>query len=132
MGTLMVNEPEEIVRAYLRGWEQWSEGVVSDLLDCLTEDAVWHNMPIEPAVGKDAIEALLRRLGPTWGSVEIEIKNLVADGSIVFVEREDKHRLADGQRIVMPVCAVFETRDGRISACRDYFDLRTWQQQSGV
>ena len=128
----MQNEPEKTVRTYLRGWETWSEHILTETLECFTEDAVWHNMPIEPAVGKAAIEALLRQLGPTWGSVEIEIKNIATQGTTVIVEREDRHHLADGKKIVMPVCGVFEIRDGLISACRDYFDLRTWQKQSGA
>ena len=128
----MLNDPERTVRTYLRGWETWSEDVLSKTLDCFTEDAVWHNMPVEPAVGKAAIEALFRQLAPTWGSVEIEIKNIAIHGTTVIVEREDRHLLVDGKTIVMPVCGVFQTRDGLISACRDYFDLRTWQKQGGA
>jgi limonene-1,2-epoxide hydrolase len=126
----MPNEPERTVRNYLRGWEKWSEDVLSELLDGLTEDAVWHNMPIEPAVGKVAIAAFYREMAPTWGSVEITIKNIATQGTTVIVEREDTHLFADGKKIVMPVCGVFETRDGLISACRDYFDLQTWRKQS--
>ncbi len=51
---------------------------------------------------------------------------------MVIVEREDRHLLKDGKTIVMPACGVFETRDGLISACRDYFDLRTWRDQGGA
>ena len=89
-------------------------------------------MPIEPAVGKAAIAALFRQLAPTWGGVDIEIKNIATQGTTVIVEREDRHLLAGGKKIVMPVCGVFETRDGLISACRDYFDLRTWRKQGGA
>ncbi|MET0473326.1 MAG: limonene-1,2-epoxide hydrolase family protein, partial [Mycobacterium sp.] len=31
----------------------------------------------------------------------------------------------DGRRIDLPVMGVFEVRDGRIAAWRDYFDLAT-------
>ncbi len=89
----MLSEPESTVRTYLRGWERWSEDVLSEALDCFTEDAVWHNMPIQPAIGKAAIEALFRQLAPTWGSVEIEIKNIATQGTTVIVERVDRHLL---------------------------------------
>ncbi len=128
----MPSDPERTVRAYLRGSEEWSEDTLAEILDCLTDDAVWHNMPLEPAIGKAAIESLLRQLGPTWGSVEIEIKNIATQGTTVIVERVDRHTLADGRKIVMPICGVFETRDSLISACRDYFDLRTWRKQGGA
>jgi len=129
---MVPSEPERTVRNYLRGWDQWTEDVLARLLGCFTDDAVWHNMPVDPAVGKAAIEALLRQLGPTWGSVEIQIRNIAADGTTVMVEREDRHLFAGGKKIIMPVCGVFETRDGLISACRDYFDFQTWQAHRGT
>ncbi len=127
----MPNDPEATVRTYLRGIQSWSEDTLAELLDCFTEDAVWHNMPVDPAVGKAAIEAVLRRLAPVSESVTIEIKNIVVHGTSVFVERVDTH-VGGGKKIVIPACGVFETREGLISAFRDYFDMRTWRKQGGL
>jgi len=128
----MSKDPETTIRAYHRGIARWSDDALAAILECFTEDAVWHNMPIEPAVGKPAIAALLRQLAPTWGRVETEIKNLAPRGTTFIVERVDTHFFPGGKRIVMPVCGVFETRGGLISECRDYFDLRTWKKQGGA
>lgn len=38
-------------------------------------------------------------------------------------ERTDVMRRQDGGEIELPVMGVFEVRDGRISAWRDYFDM---------
>ena len=35
-----------------------------------------------------------------------------------------------GKDIALPVAGVFEVRDGKIAAWRDYFDLATWQRQA--
>ncbi len=82
--------------------------------------------------GKAAIAALFRQLGPSWGRVETEIETMVSHGTTFMVERVDTHFFPGGKKIVMPVCGVFETRDGLISVCRDYFDLRTWRKQGGA
>jgi limonene-1,2-epoxide hydrolase len=47
-----------------------------------------------------------------------------ADGPIVFVERLDRHRLAD-KWVELPVAGVLEVHDGQITSWRDYFDAAT-------
>ena len=88
-------------------------------------------MPLEPTIGKPAIEVALRRLAPISEDVTIEINSLVAKGTTVFVERVDTH-IVDGKKIVIPACGVFEIRDGLIIEFRDYFDMRTYLKQGGV
>jgi limonene-1,2-epoxide hydrolase len=127
----MPNAPETAVRTVLRSRESLSEDALAEILDCFTEDAVWHNMPVGPAVGKSAIAAMLRAAVPAPESLQIEIKNIDTHGTTVFVERVDTH-LGSGRKIVIPCCGVFETRGGRISVWRDYFDLRTWTKQGGA
>lgn len=45
-------------------------------------------------------------------------------GSTVFIERVDRHRLAD-RWVELPVTGVFEVHDGRVTLWRDYFDIPT-------
>ncbi len=54
------------------------------------------------------------------------IKTTVANGSVVFMERLDRHRLPNGWA-ELPVTGVFAVHDGQITAWRDYFDLSTLQ-----
>ena len=127
----MPRTPEATVRTVLGSRARLSAAALEEILDCFTEDAVWHNMPVNPAVGRAAIAAVLRGAVPGNERLEIEIKNIATHGSTVFVERVDTH-LGEGRTIVMPCCGVFETRDGLISVWRDYFDLRTWTDQGGT
>ena len=43
----------------------------------------------------------------------------------MFTERVDRFRAGDTW-LELPVCGVFEVRDGRITLWRDYFDLATF------
>ena len=38
--------------------------------------------------------------------------------------------MTNGKTIALPVAGVFELRDGKIAAWRDYFDLQTFMTQS--
>jgi limonene-1,2-epoxide hydrolase len=53
-----------------------------------------------------------------------EVLRRSATGSVVFVERIDRHRLDHGWRD-LPVVGVFEVHNGKITVWRDYFDLTT-------
>ncbi len=118
----------QTVREFCAAWEAMDQ---QRILDGFTDDAVYHNMPMAPARGKDAIKALLGViLGPAQ-SVKFDIKRIVADGDIVLTERIDTFQM--GERIVaLEVMGAFELRDGKIAAWRDYFDMASWTKQMGA
>ena len=98
-------------------------GNVDELLDFFTDDAVWHPMPMKPAVGKIAIrEALTEWLRLEAGGVRGEVHRQVSDGEIVMHERTDRFSLR-GREMESAVGAAFEIQDGRIAAWREYFDM---------
>ena len=43
---------DALVRDFMAAWERRDTAFI---LDCLTEDAVYHAMPLTPIVGKDAL-----------------------------------------------------------------------------
>jgi limonene-1,2-epoxide hydrolase len=59
---------------------------------------------------------------------EFRILREAAAGSVVILERLDRHRLAD-KWVELPVTGVFEVHDGLISYWRDYFDIATIMPQ---
>ena len=87
-----------------------------------TEDVVYHNIPMDPAVGADAAVGFLAGFLNMCDKMEIEITNLAVDGNVVLTERVDTFTVGD-LVVPLPVMGVFEIRDGRISAWRDYFDM---------
>jgi len=118
-------DPETIVREFCAAWPERN---VEKLLAYFTDDALYHNMPMEPVTGKNGIREVLNLFIPAE-DVEAEITQLSARGDVVFTERVDRMTFG-GKRVVLPCAGVFEIRDGKIAAWRDYFDLATWQRQT--
>jgi len=87
-----------------------------------TDDVVYHNIPMDPAVGIDAAVGFLAGFLAMCDRMEFDIKHLAASGDVVLTERVDTFYMGD---VVapLPVMGVFELRDGKISAWRDYFDM---------
>lgn len=105
----------------------WNELDIPAILDFFTDDAVYHNMPIQPVQGKDAIKGMIEQVSTPFTSGDWEIKNIAAAGDVVLTERVDK--FIGAKSISLQVMGVFEIRDGKISAWRDYFDLAEWTNQ---
>jgi limonene-1,2-epoxide hydrolase len=86
----------ELVRQFCA---QWEKGDVGALVEYFADDAVYHNIPVDPVSGKDAIRATVD----------------------VFV--------LPATTIELPVMGTFEVRNGKIVAWRDYFDLNQYMRQ---
>ena len=121
-------DAKQVVRDFIAAWEAVDQ---QRILDAFTDDAVYHNMPMAPATGKDAIKALLAMIVEPAAEVSFEVKHIVADGDIVLTERVDRFKMKDGKTIALDVMGTFEVRDGKIAAWRDFFDLAQWTRQAG-
>ncbi len=102
---------------------------MEEVLGYFTDDALYHNMPLEPVTGKDGIREILNMFLFS-DQLEAELLHVATLANVVFTERVDRMTLA-GKRVVLPCAGVMEIRDGKIAAWRDYFDLATWQRQAG-
>lgn len=120
-------DSKQIVRDFCAAWEAMDQ---ERILDAFTDDAVYHNMPMPPAAGKDAIKALLGLILAPAKSVKFDIKKIVAEGDIVLTERVDTFLMGD-KTVALDVMGTFELRDGKIAAWRDYFDMASWTKQAG-
>jgi limonene-1,2-epoxide hydrolase len=99
-----------------------------ELVDYFADDAVYHNIPVEPAVGREAILGLLNMFLTPVERVEFRVVNIAADGDTVLTERVDVFHLPSST-IELPVMGTFEVKDGKIAAWRDYFDLNMYMSQ---
>jgi limonene-1,2-epoxide hydrolase len=109
----------------------WPRGNIDELMGFFAEDAVYHNIPVPPAVGAAAIRAAFVAFAGLMDSIEIENLNVAARGSVVFNERIDRFRW-NGNLLELPVAGVFEVRGEKIVAHRDYFDYGTWLRATGI
>ena len=117
----MATENEKIVNDFCKTWLKIN---IDEMIDYFTDDAVYHNIPIQPLNGKPAIRKGLEGFTKMLESVEIKIVNSVAAGNLVINERIDTMVTRDGKKADLPVVGVFELRGGKICAWRDYFDMK--------
>ena len=115
----------ELVRRFCAQWEQ---GDIDALLAYFTEDAIYHNIPIEPVVGIDGIRTTIEMFTSAVERVEFHLLHIAAEGDTVLTERVDVFVLP-AKIIELPVMGTFDVRDGKIAAWRDYFDLNQYMQQ---
>jgi len=116
------------------GTESDAERVARELLDALakhdaaafrplfTDDVVYHNIPMEPAVGIEASIAFLDGFFGMFENAEVEILNLAVRDNVVLTERIDSMAIG-GTVAALPVMGAIEVRDGKVCAWRDYFDM---------
>jgi limonene-1,2-epoxide hydrolase len=116
----------EIVRDFCAAWEKLD---LDELLAYFTPDATYHNIPVDPVVGVDAIRATVQMFTTGVERIEFRVRNMAVDGDVVLTERVDVFVLPH-TTIELPVMGTFEIRDGRIAAWRDYFDLNQYMTQA--
>jgi limonene-1,2-epoxide hydrolase len=117
MGT--AEEAERIVRDLCATFAQHEAEAFRPFF---TDDVVYHNIPMDAAVGIDATIAFIEGFFAMCQSLEIETVHLAVRDNIVLTERIDTFTM--GEKVAaLPVMGTFEIRDGKISAWRDYFDL---------
>jgi limonene-1,2-epoxide hydrolase len=101
-------------------------------LALFTQETVYHNMPVDPLYGVEGVRQILEPF--VRGSEEIEwvLHNVaVSESGAVLTERTDRFKL-NGQWIALPVMGVFEVRDEKIIAWRDYYDSVDVERQMGA
>jgi len=108
----------------------WSTGEIDRIMDFFHEDAVYTNVPIDPPNrGVAAIRQTIETFVGMAEAIEFVVHASAENPTtgVVMNERTDRF-LIGGKWIELPVMGVFELRDGKISAWRDYFDLAQFQQ----
>ena len=122
-----MRDPEAAVRAFCAAWAGRD---VDAILAWFTDDAVYHNVPVAPVRGHDEIRGVLETFVPPESAIRFDVLAVASRGNVVFTERVDRFTVGD-KEIALPVAGVFEVRDGKIAAWRDYFDLASYQRQLG-
>ena len=117
--------PLDVVTAFCAAWSKLD---LDDLAEYFTEDAVYHNIPIDPVVGRDNIKAAIAAFTTGWERVDFELRHAVADAGLVMSERVDRF-VSPERTVALPVMGVFEVDDGHIKAWRDYFDINQFMSQ---
>lgn len=119
--------PTETVMAFLAMLEQ-PGGFEAGIRAFFTDDCTYLNVGMSDTTGiEDSVAFIQAFEGQTGISyMKVDMLALAETGNKVLTERIDNLYAADGTLIMAPaVMGIFETRDGKISGWRDYFDTLT-------
>lgn len=101
----------------------WASADPERLAEYFTEDATYHNIPMAPVQGREAIKEFIAGFLAAFDGIDFNVHRQLSDGQLVMNERTDVMRRKDGEEFPLPVVGVFEVRNDRIAVWRDYFDM---------
>ncbi len=116
----MTRSADELVTEFCK---LWASPNPDELAGYFTDDAVYHNIPMDAVQGRDAIRDFIAGFVAVFDGIDFRVHRQISDGTFVMNERTDVIRRKDGGEVPLPVMGVFEVQDGRIAAWRDYFDM---------
>jgi limonene-1,2-epoxide hydrolase len=124
--------PTQLVSRFCAAWSE--NRATAELSAFFMDDAVYHNIPLAPITGREAIattiDSFIRPGAPGIEGIEFRVVNIAANGPIVMTERVDVFKLLD-KSFELPVMGTFEVSEGKISAWRDYFDMSQFTSRMG-
>jgi limonene-1,2-epoxide hydrolase len=126
--------PEAIVRKFIDAFRETWPVDLDAALAPLTDDATYQiAVPsFAPIAGRAAIKAELVHMQTRVLQQRHDMKNVAANGSVVFTERVD-WSFSKGRWVSIPLVAVFELNDaGGITAWREYLDVLAVSKQHGM
>ena len=120
MGT---EDNKQIVRRFL---EAFSQSRFDEALGMMSDNATWWvagRFPLSGTKSKQEFQQLLGGIGGEInGHLSIAPKSFVAEGDRVAVEAESKADFKNGRKYNNQYHFLFEVRNGKIEAVREYLD----------
>lgn len=121
---------EATVRQFCSAWDNLD---LEGILALMSENAIYHNMPLDPLIGQQQIKDFIGGFFTLTKACRFEMLNVTANDQRVVTERLDSFDLLDGSSMKeLPVLGIFEfDADGKICAWREYWDLQHWIDRGG-
>jgi limonene-1,2-epoxide hydrolase len=105
----------------------WNANDMQQVVALLDENVIYHNMPVAPLNGRQAVATYLDSKGGfDW--IRWKLLAIAVNGNKVLTERVDDFSIG-GVAVSLPIMGTFEVHDGKIRAWRDYFDMDTYLRQ---
>jgi len=100
------------------------------IVDAMTEDCVYANVPVPPMHGRAAVRKFLSHSLTKADKIEFVMANIAtaSDGNTVLTERVDVFYYGQ-DRVSIPVMGIFLVRGEKIAEWRDYADLATFVRE---
>lgn len=117
----------EIVSRFIAAWEARD---VDAIMAFFAKDAAYHNMPMPKLVGQTQIREFIQPFVDGADKVSFQVLHSAENAAgTVLNERVDSFVLKDGKKLAIKVVGIFELSGGKITAWRDYFDMKEFEAQ---
>lgn len=121
----MTKNPEQIVTEFLGAWADSVETLRSSFHDYLADDIVYENVDLTHTTTRDDALKLIDNFLPGLDHITIDMLAIAVTGNKVLTERIDYLRDKNDKVLSeIRVMGIFEVEGDRITAWRDYFDMR--------
>ncbi len=121
-----MSDNQAIVRDFI---DACNANDVERVMTFFTDDCVYHNVPMDPVTGPDAIRGVLAGFMGMASEIDWVVHNIAeSSGGTVLTERTDRFLIGE-KWLELPVMGTFDLRDGKICGWRDYFDMQQFQRQ---
>lgn len=120
-----MTDSKQLVLDFIDAWNRLDYDAI---YAAMADDIFYHNIPMEPCEGINAVRAFFDGSGMGSDGAEWIVHHIAAEGDTVLTERTDKFRI-NGQWIAIRVMGTFEMENGKIAKWRDYFDLAEFQNE---
>jgi limonene-1,2-epoxide hydrolase len=122
----MGSSAETVVRNF---FATWPRSDVDEFIGFFSQYAIYTDGPRGTHRGVDAIRSELESTLQVVPTTTADVKNLVAAGGLVMVERVDIFEMM-GKTFDVEISGVFEVNDaGQITRWRDYYDMRSLEER---
>jgi limonene-1,2-epoxide hydrolase len=116
---------EQNLAAARRVCEAWNVMDLDEFRRLFDAGVDYRNIPLDGDrhIGPDAVHDVLAAFVERWDA-DLRVDNIAGAGNVVLTERTETftHRAGVKPGFELPVMGVFEFRDGKITAWRDYFE----------
>ncbi len=111
-----MSKNKKTVTQYMEGFRRSDHQMI---LDCLTDDVIWHMPGVYTHHGKSEFDKEIENENFT-GSPVIQVKRLIEEADIVIAEGAVQARMKNGNALDAVFCDVFEMSDGKIKRLTSY------------
>lgn len=111
-----MTENKKTVEKYMEGFRRSNHGMI---LECLTDDVVWHMPGVYTHRGKEEFDKEIENENFV-GSPTIQVKRLVEENDVVIAEGAVQGKMKNGSSLDAVFCDVFEMTGGKISCLTSY------------
>lgn len=122
-GTNGLAETKGHLATYLKLIEDWKRGDIEAILNVMHDDIVWHFYAggAAPVRGKAEARAWMENYGGEIQSSNWRVVHHALVGNRLFIEGMEDYVTKEGMHVLLPYAGIYEFKDGKIIAWRDYF-----------